>query len=158
MLPSVLLHPSVWLQSYYSGLHIAISLFTTQQEVAEPAAGLAPVHTFCRHLQWNNLLPSLLAQPDRRLQGHLLAPAYASENGWPNQLCLRTALSCTSLCRQPITKPEGWLLWAVLGVVLAPFVVGLTVTAVSATGYDVSGAIALSMPIQAADAASTSLE
>ena len=155
MLPSVLLHPSVWLQSCYSGLHIAISLFTSQQLQSQLLARL--LCTPCRLLQWNILLPSLSAQPGCRLQSHLLAPANASENGWHNQLCLPTALSCSSLCRQPITKPEGWLLWAVLGVVLAPVVVGLTVTAVSATGYDVSGAIALSMLIQAADAASTSL-
>lgn len=39
MLPSVLVHPSIWMQSFHSGLHTAISLSSNQQEVAEQAVG-----------------------------------------------------------------------------------------------------------------------
>ena len=108
--------------------------------LSTPFAGFCN-RPFCFPVSWHSLAAGC------RLQSYLLAPAYASDNGWHNQPPLPTALSCSALCRQPIAKPEGWLLWAVLGVVLAPVVVGLTVTAVSATGYDVSGVIAYSLVI-----------
>ena len=40
-------------------------------------------------------------------------------------------------CRQPLSKPDGWLVWGVLGVIAAPFVVGACATLVSAVGYEV---------------------
>lgn len=41
-------------------------------------------------------------------------------------------------CREPFKKPNGWLTWGLLGVVLAPVVIGITVTALTYSGYEVS--------------------
>ncbi len=42
------------------------------------------------------------------------------------------------MCRGPFRKPNGWLTWGLLGVVLSPVVIGLTVTALTSAGYEVS--------------------
>ena len=41
------------------------------------------------------------------------------------------------ICRAPFKKPYGWLTWGLLGVVLSPVVIGLTVTALTYSGYEV---------------------
>ncbi len=41
------------------------------------------------------------------------------------------------VCREPFSKPRGWLTWALLGMVLSPAVIGITVTIVSYAGYEV---------------------
>ncbi|CAL5229019.1 g12264 [Coccomyxa viridis] len=38
--------------------------------------------------------------------------------------------------RGPFRKPNGWLTWGLLGVVLSPVVIGLTVTALTSAGYE----------------------
>ena len=40
-------------------------------------------------------------------------------------------------CRQPLSKPNGWLFWGILGVIAAPFVVGACATLIQAVGYEV---------------------
>ena len=40
-------------------------------------------------------------------------------------------------CRAPFKKPYGWLTWGLLGVVLSPVAIGLTVTALTYSGYEV---------------------
>lgn len=41
------------------------------------------------------------------------------------------------VCRKPFSKPNGWLVWALLGTLAAPVVVGATASLVSAVGYEV---------------------
>ncbi|EIE27390.1 Abi-domain-containing protein [Coccomyxa subellipsoidea C-169] len=41
--------------------------------------------------------------------------------------------------REPFSKPRGWLTWALLGMVLSPAVIGITVTIVSYAGYEAVG-------------------
>ena len=41
------------------------------------------------------------------------------------------------VCRAPFKKPYGWLTWGLLGVVLSPVAIGLTVTALTYSGYEV---------------------
>ncbi|KAL3138232.1 hypothetical protein ABBQ32_006052 [Trebouxia sp. C0010 RCD-2024] len=38
--------------------------------------------------------------------------------------------------RKPLSKPDGWLFWGILGVIAAPFVVGACATLVQAVGYE----------------------
>jgi hypothetical protein len=40
-------------------------------------------------------------------------------------------------CRHPFRKGDGWLLWAILGIILAPAVIALVATILSAANYDV---------------------
>lgn len=42
------------------------------------------------------------------------------------------------VCREPFSKPRGWLTWGLLGMALSPLVIGITVTIVSYAGYEVS--------------------
>lgn len=42
------------------------------------------------------------------------------------------------MCREPFSKPRGWLTWGLLGMALSPLVIGITVTIVSYAGYEVS--------------------
>ena len=51
------------------------------------------------------------------------------------------------ICRAPFKKPYGWLTWGLLGVVLAPVVIGLTVTALTYSGYEVCLASFIAIPI-----------
>ena len=57
----------------------------------------------------------------------------------PRELAgFRAALSTLKYpCREPFRKPSGWLTWGLVGVVLAPIVIGLTVTVMSYSGYEV---------------------
>ena len=41
-------------------------------------------------------------------------------------------------CRQPFRKPDGWLLWSLLGIAAAPFLVSLILTVSTSAGYTVS--------------------
>ena len=41
------------------------------------------------------------------------------------------------VCRKPFTKPDGWLVWAILGTLAAPIVVGATASLVTLVGYEV---------------------
>ena len=52
-----------------------------------------------------------------------------------NQRSLRHSKLCVR--RAPFKKPKGWLTWGLLGVLLAPVVIGLTVTALTYSGYEV---------------------
>ena len=40
-------------------------------------------------------------------------------------------------CRHPFRKGDGWLLWAILGIMLAPAVIALVATILSAADYNV---------------------
>ena len=53
----------------------------------------------------------------------------------PNvQAQVRSESTC---CRHPFRKGDGWLLWAILGIILAPAVIALVATILSAANYDV---------------------
>lgn len=43
----------------------------------------------------------------------------------------------STCCRHPFRKGDGWLLWAILGIILAPAVIALVATILSAANYDV---------------------
>ena len=94
MLPNVLVHPSIWLYSFYSGLHAAIPLSTTQQEVAEPAAGPGSCANPLQVSAMEHAASRSFSTAWSQAAEPLLAPAYASENGWHHHLCLPTTLSC----------------------------------------------------------------
>lgn len=47
---------------------------------------------------------------------------------------------CRFSLGKPFEKDEGWAVWALLGVVLAPAVVGTAAAILSAVGYESLGA------------------
>lgn len=53
------------------------------------------------------------------------------------QQCADSAHDIYLGCRQPLSKPYGWLFWGILGVIAAPFVVGACATFIQAVGYEV---------------------
>jgi ABC-type Fe3+ transport system permease subunit len=40
--------------------------------------------------------------------------------------------------KEPLKKPNGWLVWVLWGYVLAPVVIGILSNSIEAVGYDVS--------------------
>lgn len=52
------------------------------------------------------------------------------------------------MCRDPFTKPRGWLTWGLLGIVLSPVVIGVTVALLTYSGYEVSSSLFLSTAIR----------
>jgi hypothetical protein len=40
-------------------------------------------------------------------------------------------------CRHPFRKGDGWLLWAILGIILAPAVIAVVASILSAANYNV---------------------
>ncbi len=53
------------------------------------------------------------------------------------ELEIATSAILALMCRQPFAKPRGWLAWGLLGILLSPVVIGITVTIVSYAGYEV---------------------
>lgn len=82
----------------------------------------------------------------------VFAPHTCFDKIWNMCVTVRLCLSC----RNPFRKNDGWLTWAILGVVTAPFIIGVVAFGLSAVDYEVNTLCGEALPIAFASVRSCS--